>query len=814
MKKILLLCAFTSLLWLPLGAAADAPEWVANGIGIGVENYYQENCAIAEDGFGGAIIVWSDYRNTAMKLDIYAQRVDAYGHNVWTDNGVVIWSDSDNQYDPQVCMDGVGGAFIVWENGDTGSKDIYCGRIRPDGTMAWTYNVCTAINDQHTPKIIYDGIGGTIIVWSDNRNGNLDVYAQRFLINANRLWTVNGVAVCTAAEHQYTPELVADGLGGAVICWRDERYASGSAIYAQRVMHDGAMDWYSDGNIVCYPGTGSGFRNHSRPVTDGHGGAIIAYDDGRTFVDYDMYVQRINVDGFVQWTTDGVALCTESGDQIWPTIAPDGEGGAIVTWEDYRNSSVDIYANRVSYAGTAFWGTNGKAVCNSANDQVKPFITADGAGGCVITWEDGRNGNVDVFAQRFDNGGNAVWSTNGKVICSDTYDQWKPRICADARGGAYIAWNDYREATSDYLDVYAQRIEQYGNWGYPAPYFGYVTDVDDDQGGFVWIFWMKSRLDNTMFGLIDKYSVWRMLGEEQTALLLAQGRRSADLSLLRETVEGPIYIFEEASGATYGWEWLTDITATGSISYIYTAETLYDSTSASDGMHLFKIIAHYGGRFWESEPDSGYSVDNIAPSQPQGSSAEQSQNPEGLKIKWNANTEIDLDHYNIYKGSGGETQYSLKTSPQYDEILLASTEDTTYFDDTWRWYHNSYYKITAVDIHGNESPPDSIGSGDIVGIEIPDLPTASYLDQNYPNPFNPVTTIQFGLRKPAGVSLKIYNVAGQLVRVLLNEPRGPGHHKVVWDGRDGTGHNAGSGVYFYRLKADDFEQTRKMILAR
>lgn len=308
--------------------------------------------------------------------------------------------------------------------------------------------------------------------------------------------------------------------------------------------------------------------------------------------------------------------------------------------------------------------------------------------------------------------------------------------------------------------------------------------------------------------------MWRMLGEEQTALLLARGARSADLAQPCDVRRGPLYIFEETGGTTYGWEWLTDITATQSISYIHNAATLYDSTAASDGMHHFKIIAHDGSMFWESEPDSGYSVDNIAPSQPQGSGAEQKMNPEGLELKWNANTDIDLDHYNVYKGGAGEAQYANRTSGQLEEILLASTEDTTYFDDTWRWYHNSYYKITAVDVHGNESPPDSIGRGDVVAVEAPDVPTASYLDQNYPNPFNPVTTVAFGLREPASVNLKIFNVAGQLVRELLNEARGPGHYKEIWDGRDGNGRPAASGVYFYRLKAGDFEQTRKMILTR
>jgi FlgD Ig-like domain len=85
--------------------------------------------------------------------------------------------------------------------------------------------------------------------------------------------------------------------------------------------------------------------------------------------------------------------------------------------------------------------------------------------------------------------------------------------------------------------------------------------------------------------------------------------------------------------------------------------------------------------------------------------------------------------------------------------------------------------------------------------------------QNYPNPFNPSTTIEFTVRERSKVSLKIYNVAGQLVRTLVDGDRAPGAvHKVAWDGRNDAGTTVSSGVYFYKLVTSDFTQTRKMVL--
>jgi hypothetical protein len=89
------------------------------------------------------------------------------------------------------------------------------------------------------------------------------------------------------------------------------------------------------------------------------------------------------------------------------------------------------------------------------------------------------------------------------------------------------------------------------------------------------------------------------------------------------------------------------------------------------------------------------------------------------------------------------------------------------------------------------------------------------LSQNRPNPFNPTTTIEFSLKERANVQLKIYNVAGQLVRTLVNEARTPGEvHTATWDGRNDAGQSVSSGVYFYKLVAGSFVQTKKMVLLK
>lgn len=105
----------------------------------------------------------------------------------------------------------------------------------------------------------------------------------------------------------------------------------------------------------------------------------------------------------------------------------------------------------------------------------------------------------------------------------------------------------------------------------------------------------------------------------------------------------------------------------------------------------------------------------------------------------------------------------------------------------------------------------------IVGIDdepLSEIPSEFVLLQNYPNPFNPVTTIQYTLKDPADVELKIYNLLGQEVRILVNQRQSAGYKAVLWDGTDEAGEKVSSGIYIYKIEANGFVQSRKMILLK
>jgi hypothetical protein len=104
-----------------------------------------------------------------------------------------------------------------------------------------------------------------------------------------------------------------------------------------------------------------------------------------------------------------------------------------------------------------------------------------------------------------------------------------------------------------------------------------------------------------------------------------------------------------------------------------------------------------------------------------------------------------------------------------------------------------------------------------VNIDITDadaVPRVNSLAQNFPNPFNPSTMIDFSVREKGHVTLRIYDVAGRLVRTLVDEVRDAGAYREGWDGRNNRGSGVASGVYFYRMSTPGFEETRKMVLLR
>jgi len=101
-----------------------------------------------------------------------------------------------------------------------------------------------------------------------------------------------------------------------------------------------------------------------------------------------------------------------------PNICSDLAGGALITWEDERTGSFDIYAQRVDKDGNFKWTSGGVAICSASGDQSYPEICSDGVGGAIITWEDDRGADANIYAQRINMDGAVQWTSGGIAICT------------------------------------------------------------------------------------------------------------------------------------------------------------------------------------------------------------------------------------------------------------------------------------------------------------------------------------------------------------------------------------------------------------
>ncbi len=193
--------------------------------------------------------------------------------------------------------------------------------------------------------------------------------------------------------------------------------------------------------------------------------------------------------------------------------------------------------------------------------------------------------------------------------------------------------------------------------------------------------------------------------------------------------------------------------------------------------------------------------------------------------------------------AAGDTEYAEKIVPPskdgaYWDIKLSSNQknknlivelDTTAMPAGFKlWFLDMKRKVSLPINEDKISiplPQDGKGSYRlIVGNEgyakqhsenIPLVPLEYYLSQNYPNPFNPSTNINYQLKELSSVSLEIFNIVGQQIKVLLdNQIQNPGQYRVSWDGTNQAGSRVATGVYIYRLRANSFVSSKKMILLK
>ncbi len=417
-----------------------------------------------------------------------------------------------------------------------------------------------------------DGAGGMHLVWTDSRNSGTtgtDIYYQRILNNGTLVFDSAGVLVCNAAGAQANARVVPAAAGAVIVVWQDGRTASNNAIYAQKISSTGTPEWAANGVVVA---DATGNQNSPQVVSDGAGGAIAFFQDNRVS-GVELYAQRINGDGVVQWTADGIAIATQANSQNAQTIVADGAGNYYLAWSDGRiaNSNSDVFVQKIDNSGTLAWNAanQGVNICNANNNQLTPQIALGAGGSIYVTWADlraGTNNLTDVYVQRVLSDGTVdpAFPANGLLVGGAANNQTNPYIVADGSGNAIITWADQRAGTaSTARDIFAQKVLSTGAVAWAANGVQVTTEagaqpnsategfriVSDGAGGAI-IVWDDARISTTDLQVYaqrldgDGNALWPVGPDPKAPIAVASGAANQRI---------PVAVTDGSNGVIVAW---------------------------------------------------------------------------------------------------------------------------------------------------------------------------------------------------------------------------------------------------------------------
>lgn len=308
-----------------------------------------------------------------------------------------------------------------------------------------------------------------------------------------------------------------------------------------------------------------------------------------------------------------------------------------------------------------------------------------------------------------------------------------------------------------------------------------ITDVGNDQGRKVRLRWFRDANDGGYTPItVLRYLVFRRV----------------EAGLVARQAPGA---FALPPGE---WDYLTEVPAMHEPQYSIVVPTLCDSNATGNCRSTFLVrAAHSNGWYVDYPPDSGYSVDNLAPGVPQGFTLAGGSG--GAQLTWVASEAADFQYFQVHRGTSASFTPSAAT-------LVHGTAGTSWTDPAGQG--SVYYKLVAVDVNGNASAPAVVHS--TLGVE--GAPAASSLAfaSVAPSPF--ATSVAIAFDVPAGgwdVRLEVLDLAGRRVRTLATGAIAAGRQFVRWDGASDAGPRVAPGVYHLRLSDGARTVTTRVVLA-
>ncbi|MBN1425680.1 hypothetical protein JXA88_14080 [Candidatus Fermentibacteria bacterium] len=473
----------------------------------------------------------------------------------WPDDPAVNLAIADNgsgdQSVPKVATEQGGGCYVGWyDNSRTGNYDVYLQRLDETGTEMWPHNgICISNHPQNSWltdwDLIADSQGNCILAFNDIRDGaDWDIFVYKIDSDGNQLWGSDGQAVSAGdALDEVTPSLAEASDGDIVVAWC--RMEAPGAIRMQRLAPDGTWR-FPTGPISVVVGSGTAVPAFPDVIPSLNGDVIVSYvrDISSYASPRHFLAQRFSPAGAAVWaSTVGIMDDTSLPMGYQPTIQPDGFGGLVTAWHRSPGSYFSSLVQHVDAQGVELWAHNGILVSTQgAQHIIDPAYCYDPAESLLYVFWNQRNANQTawgIYGQKMTSAGARAWTDLGLMVLpvNTTYKSFPRVLQCGSDAILFVA-----EGSSVAAQLIGRRITPAGSDAWPAP----VTVSSYPSS--------KSRLPVTINGSGMSVIIWE---DERSGNADVYGQNlNADGTLgVESTLPAPVITSITAVGGTVYIVW-------------------------------------------------------------------------------------------------------------------------------------------------------------------------------------------------------------------------------------------------------------------
>jgi hypothetical protein len=619
--------------------------------------------------------------------------------------------------------------------------------------------------------------GGAFVFWQDNKSGfQNEIYylrvdgegkvkqssGQTSLSSGQSAFKPDGNKITSLSGPEENPVCSGEISNSAVVLWTDYTYSKTGELFAQQVLDNGLPGWLDKGLQL----TNSGNEISGYSVcSDNSGSYFVSYISKGSEINpsYKVEVLKISRDGKILFDQNAVLIYKSKDRKSMSSVVPDNMGGVYVFWVETQNNRSIIVCQHINESGKIGWESGTAAphekileVSNSSHNVITYTAKRSDSKYVYVAWQT-QKGSKDIYHQLIDNKGRGFWGRGGKQVTALKGNQFNPQtVCSDST--ILLSWTNEQ---ANNTDIY---IQKYNLNGKPL--------------------WNKSGIP------VIKYR-----GEQFGEHLVSDGKGGAILSWIDRRDEASladIYAQRVNSSGSLVWD-----SAGVAVAFNHNTPKSYLSLIADDAGGAVVIFKNTRGNknkiFAQKIFSSGEYISQI-----QGFTTTLA--GDSIKISWNFTGGQIRNKYDIERAvqtaDGNVEWHTIGTVSTVNKNNIPKYE---YFDVP-TVTGTLYYRIAQTDSKGNTQKSELSrinyfgSSSDIV------------VTQNLPNPFTDSTVISFYLPDPAMVELEFFNDHVEKISEL-DKTFPAGENSITFYSQ-----GLKPGIYFYRLKVDNFVDVKKMII--